>query len=172
MMKRISLSVWLLVALTLTVIAAIRVLDTPLRTGAAPQGIVSFELAGHLDRARAILTAWNPRAKIFAGISLGLDYLFMLLYGLVLWWIIRALALRFPKGSVFYAVGLFFAAIIWLAVAADALENYALIRLLTGGLEVSWARLAGFSAQLKFAIVGLGLLYVLVAGMFVLLRRK
>ena len=171
-MKRDSYSVWLLVLLTLAVMLAMRTLDAPLRTGAAPQGIVSFELAGRLDKIRAVLDSWTPRARIFAGISLGLDYLFMLLYGLLLWWIVRLLALRFPKGSVFYAGGLLLSAIIWVAVGADALENYGLIRLLTGGLQASWAHIARFSAQLKFAIVGLGLLYALVAGLLLLFRRK
>ena len=171
-MKRSSFSVWLLVVFTLTVMTAISVLDRPLRTGAAPRGIVSFELAGRLDKTRAVLDSWTPRARIFAGISLGLDYLFMILYGLTLWWVIRLLALRFPKGSVFYAGGLLLSAIIWVAVGADALENYGLIRLLTGGLQASWAHFASLSAQLKFAIVGLGLLYALVAGLLLLFRRK
>ena len=171
-MKRASYSVWLLVLLTLAVVFAMRTLDAPLRTGAAPNGIVSFELAGDLPAARAVLDSWNPQAKIFAGISLGLDYLFMILYGLTLWWVIRLLALRFPKGSVFYAGGLLLSAIIWLAVAADALENYGLIRLLTGSLQASWAHFASLSAQLKFAIVGLGLLYALVAVLLLLFQRK
>ncbi len=171
-MKRSSFSVWLLVVFTLTVMAAISVLDRPLRTGAAPRGIVSFELAGRLDKTRAVLDSWNPRARIFAGLSLGLDYLFMLLYGGLLWWIIRRLALRFGRTSVFYKAGMLLAVLMWLAVTADALENYALIRLLTGGLQASWAHIARFSAQLKFTIVGLGLLYALVAGLLLLFRRK
>ena len=72
-MKRVSYSGWLLVLLTLAVMFAMRTLDAPLRTGAAPQGIVSFELAGRLDKTRAVLDSWTPRARIFAGISLGLD---------------------------------------------------------------------------------------------------
>ena len=87
--------------LTLVLFAVFRVLDQPLQTDAAPNGIVSFELAGNTLTARAITDSWkqlslllsatrqpNPDivnvAYVFAAFGLGLDYLFMPIYALAL----------------------------------------------------------------------------------------
>jgi hypothetical protein len=63
---------------------AMRSLDTPLRTRTAPGGIVSFELAKNYAASQQILDSWSAKAKINAALSLGLDFLFLILYGLVL----------------------------------------------------------------------------------------
>ena len=87
--------------LTLVLFAVFRVLDQPLRTDAAPDGIVSFELAGDAQTARLITDSWkqtslqlsatgSPNPDIvnvpyaFAAFGLGLDYLFMPVYALAL----------------------------------------------------------------------------------------
>jgi hypothetical protein len=46
-------------ALTVVLFAVFRVLDEPLRTAAAPNGIVSFEFAGLPDQAEVIVSSWN-----------------------------------------------------------------------------------------------------------------
>jgi hypothetical protein len=51
-------------------------LDRPLKTSVA-QGIVSLELAGSSDRARAILTSWDRRARRAALRSLWVDFPFI-----------------------------------------------------------------------------------------------
>jgi hypothetical protein len=67
--------------------AVFRVLDVPLRTDAAPDGIVSFELAGTIGRAGEILASWGTLSELGGlsifqpartdlAFSLGLDYLF------------------------------------------------------------------------------------------------
>ena len=48
------------------------------------------------------------------------------------------------------------------AAALDAVENYALIRLLLGDRSPRWPPLARWCALPKFAIVAAGLVYVLV----------
>ena len=48
-----------LLGLTLILFAVFRVFDTPLRTSAAPNGIVSFELAGAIKPAAEILASWD-----------------------------------------------------------------------------------------------------------------
>ena len=84
--------------LTVILFAVFGVLDQPLRTGAAPNGIVSFELAGSPQMARLITdsrkktsllpggNAGQPNPElvnmpyVFAAFGLGFDYLFMPLY--------------------------------------------------------------------------------------------
>ncbi len=53
----------------------------------------------------------------------------------------------------------------------DALEDYGLIRVLLGTRIESWSIVARISATGKFALVGLALLYVLVAGLATLVRK-
>jgi hypothetical protein len=91
-----------LLVLTLILFAVFRALDQPLRTPAAPNGIVSFELAGNAQTARTITDSWkqislllssvagqpNPDIVnvpyVFAAFGLGLDYFFMPVYALAL----------------------------------------------------------------------------------------
>jgi hypothetical protein len=88
--------------LTLVLFGFFSVLDTPLQTAAAPNGIVSFEFARTAGRANAITSKWK-RSHLFlsavagqadsdivnipyafASFGLGLDYLFMPVYSFAL----------------------------------------------------------------------------------------
>ncbi len=152
---------WVLLGLTLLVFAAISVLDQPLHTTAAPAGIVSFELAGTPARAQAILASWGPRQRVAAALSLGLDYLFLSLYGLTLAWGCWWMAAR-RRGR----VARWGRRLGWGALAAagvDAVENFALIRLLWGAQDPLWPRLAWGCATVKFTLVVVAVLYLIVA---------
>lgn len=59
-------------------------LNQPLQTASAPQGIVSYELAGTADQAHAILRSWRSEGIVWAKISLWLDFLFIPAYLLAL----------------------------------------------------------------------------------------
>ena len=48
--------------------------------GPAQPTIVDFELAGSVQKAQAIIDAWNETDRIRAGFSLGFDYLYMPVY--------------------------------------------------------------------------------------------
>ena len=52
----------------------------PLITAAAPYGIISYELAGGVIEAEAILASWDAVGRAHAAFSLGFDFLFMLAY--------------------------------------------------------------------------------------------
>ena len=170
---------FMFLALTLILFAIFRVLDQPLHTDAAPGGIVSFELAGNPQTARAITDSWkqlslllssvagqpNPDivnvAYVFAAFGLGLDYLFMPLYALAL-----ALATLLVSGrhsgwmkslGVTAGYGAFAAALF------DAVENYALLQMLLGNIQSSYPVLAAFCAILKFGLLAFGVLYALAA---------
>jgi hypothetical protein len=164
---------FLLLALTLALMIWLRVLDRPLQTGAAPQGIVSFELAGTLANAQAILDSWDAEARVYAGLSLGIDYLFMVAYagaiGLGCALIGGRLSSRRKRLG---ALGGWLA---WGLIAAgllDALENFSLIRTLLGSTEALWPSITRWSATGKFLLIGLGLLYVLIAGVVALFSRS
>jgi hypothetical protein len=53
-----------LIIATLALTAVLQVIGRPLQTAAAPLGIVSFELAGTLAAAQAMLASWDPNAQL------------------------------------------------------------------------------------------------------------
>lgn len=153
-----------LTALTLVMVSAFRILDRPLHTPAAPSGIVSFELAGTLPAAQAILASWDRPAQLLAAFGLGLDYLFMPLYSTTI-----GLACIMAAGGPWRsrrplaAVGLWLAWGLWLAALLDAAENYALLHVLLGSTGAGWPALARACASGKFLLILAGLVYALVA---------
>lgn len=153
--------------LTILLFAVFRVLDQPLRTPAAPNGIVSFELAGTPAQAEAMLSSWSQEGKFFAAFGLGIDYLFMPVYAFAL--AFGTLLAAGRHGGWIKSLG---AVAGWGAFAAalfDAVENYALFQVLLGAYQSSYPAVAAVCASIKFALLIFGLVYALVAG---LLPRK
>lgn len=170
---------WAFLAGTLILFAVFRVLDTPLRTSAAPSGIVSFELAGTPSQAQAIIDSWHEmafllssvegepvpgfvsRAYAFAVFGLGIDFLFMPVYATAL-----ALGILLASGKHGNWFSMFGAWLGWGAYAAalfDGVENYALARmLLMNEVWSPYPEVAAFSASIKFILLLLGLFYALV----------
>lgn len=74
--KRLNLS--LLATIALLVILVL--VNQPLRTGSAPQGIVSFQMAATADQSMAIIRSWQPEGLVWANASLWLDFLFVPAY--------------------------------------------------------------------------------------------
>ena len=149
-----------LLALTLLLFAVFRVLDAPLRTPAAPNGIVSYELAGTPAAAQSILASWDARDRLFAAFGLGLDYLFMPAYALALSFGILLTAGR--HAGAFAKLGAWMG---WGALAAplfDAVENFALWQFMLGDFQALWPRLAAICATVKFTLLLLGLAYALI----------
>lgn len=162
--------------LTLALFAVFQILDRPLRTQAAPNGIVSFELAGTPLTARAITDSWkqlslllsatgqaNPDivnvAYALAAFSLGLDYLFMPAYALALAFGTLLVAQKHSGWFKSLAVLAGYAA--FAAAAFDAVENYALLQVLLGKIDSGYPAIAAFCAILKFGLLAFGVLSVL-----------
>jgi hypothetical protein len=169
---------WAFLTGTLVLFAVFRILDAPLRTPAAPDGIVSFELAGTPFQAQAILESWQQAASLasdvagepvpalasrvysFAAFGLGLDYLFMPVYATALALGILLVAGR-HKGW-FFTLGAWLGWGAYAAALFDALENYALARMLLENQVWSpFPELAAYSATVKFGLLLLGLVYAL-----------
>ena len=101
----------------------------PLFTSAAPQGVVSLELAGSVEKAQQIITSWDKTARLMAAFGLGLDYLLMVVYpftiGLACIWPADILRCHhWPLA----ALGAWFAQGSWLADLLDAVEEIASLR--------------------------------------------
>jgi hypothetical protein len=166
----LSRTLWYLsLAASIAILVLFTPLSAPLQTEAAPSGMISFELARTAQQAAEILRSWSPEARLYAAFSLGLDYLFMVSYaaaiGLACWFVATRLAGRAA------ALG---RALAWSQLPAallDGVENVALWQQLVHGAAGGPASLAWLAATIKFALVGAGLLYALVGGIFVWRRR-
>ena len=164
---------WVLFVVTIIVMATLQVLDTHLKNEVAASGIVSFEFAGDLSLAQKMVESWGRKGRIAAGVSLGLDYLFLLTYagsigmGCVL--VARSVSMRSKQ---LFSVGVFLAWALLVAALLDAVENYALIRILLGSNLTIWPKVAKWCAIPKFAIVVAGLVYLLIGAVVSFLSRR
>jgi hypothetical protein len=163
----------ILAPLTVAVMLALDAIGRPLATEAAPLGIVSFEFAGDLESAARMLASWGEAGRVRAGLSLGLDFLFLVLYASAIGLGCKGVARRLaPPGTLAHRTG---TGLAWGQVAAaalDAVENVALIRLLLGSRDALWPSLAWGCAAVKFALVIAGLAYVLLGLPLALLRKR
>jgi len=152
---------YLALAATLIVMAVFQlVLDPPLKTTAAPNGIVSFELAGSQAKAQAILASWDSSAQLYTAFGLGFDFLFMPVYATAIALGVLLAAGRHPGW--FASLG---AWVGWGAFAAalfDAAENICLFNLLLGNSGANYASMAALYATLKFGLILLGIGYALI----------
>lgn len=73
-----SLKAWLIV--TAVLLTALVLINQPLKTGPAHQGIVSFQLAGTAEHALAIVKSWGEEGLQWAKFSLWADFLFIPVY--------------------------------------------------------------------------------------------
>jgi len=156
-----SLFIFLFI-LTLLVLVALQVLGMPLMTKEAPAGIVSFEFAGDLFNARSIKDSWGQVGRIYAGLNLGLDFLFLVSYssaislGCIL--VVRGMANR---SGIISSLGVLIAWSQFAAAILDSVENYALIKVLLGSSNSVLPLLAKWCAIPKFIIVAAGLVFVI-----------
>lgn len=149
--------------LTILIFGVFRVLDQPLRTTAAPSGIVSFELANDPAASLSILDSWDADARIAAAFGLGIDYLFMPVYALAL--SLGLLLAMNGKTSIYYSVAAWMGWGVFAAALFDAVENYALWQVLTGGAFSPFPQTAALCATIKFILLIAGLVTALAGGL-------
>jgi hypothetical protein len=158
-----------IVMLPLTLLAMFveQVTGGPLKTDAAPSGIVSFELAGKLSLAQAMVKSWGQLGQVYAGLNLGFDFVFIITYVIC----IGLGCVIVARSGFLSSVGVVLAWAIFAAGLFDCIENYNLIQILLGyGQEVN-AIAAQWCAIPKFTIIGLGLAYFFIGGAVVLILK-
>ena len=147
--------------------------DGPLRTDAAPQGIIDLELAGNAATADEIRSSWvQAEALDEAGFSIGFDFVFLVVYstGLAALCAVGAGAVRRRGARSLAGVGVVLGWAAWLAAVCDAAENAAMMPLLDRPTD-AWAATAQGFAMVKFALLGFGLAFVVAAGIVAAIRR-
>lgn len=154
----------------LAITGCMQLLGLPLITNAAPGAIVSFELAGDLSTALAIMQSWDQAAMVAAGISLGLDYLYLVIYASTI--ALGCVLIGNANGShSLIAVATILAWMQPVAALLDAIENYALIQLLLGAHAIYWPPVAKWCAIPKFIIIAVGLVFLVVGVLMLHIKR-
>jgi len=131
-------------------------LDRKMQATGGP-GIVPFELAGTAAKAEAIMARWGEAGQRAARQSMWLDFGYMSSYGILLGLLIDRRRRR--RGHPGWLPALAAA-----AVAGDAVEGVALIRVLDRRDIAANARRAQVAASIKFAILAVTLGYSLYPG--------
>jgi hypothetical protein len=137
--------------LTLVSLIALAIIDAHLKTPASPLGIVSFELCAFQSSCATIPASWDATAKLYAAMSLGLDYLFMLAYPAAISCGLWLLLGKHPGG--WRKPMMLMANVVWVAGLADAVENYHLFQMLMGQPITSHQWIASLSATAKFVVL-------------------
>jgi len=161
----------LLFTLTILVMVILNITGRPLTSPAATSGIISYELAGKVDRAQFIIDSWDNQVRVSVAFNLGLDYLFLVLYSMSIGAAVLWLTDTLTTNHTFLRLAHLLAWSLVLAAILDALENGALFTMLVNGASEPWPRVAMVAAVIKFAFVIIGLLYIVI-GLFVSLRRR
>lgn len=139
-------------------------LDRPAQTQSAPSGIVSFELAGSVANAQAMMDSWNDTARINIAFGLGFDFLFMPVYaGALSLGVLLAEDRR--KGS-WTVIGKVVGWGAFVAIVFDSIENIALFSILQGHITSPYPQLAAWCASIKFLLIICGIVYGLVGWFF------
>jgi hypothetical protein len=151
---------WALFLFTLAVMYCLNLVGKPLITPAAPYGIISYELAGSVEKAQLIIDSWDQDTRLNAAFSLGFDYLFMVLYSttmaLACLWGGRVLQARNMPA---YTIGFLLGWGLWLAAILDGIENIALSLSLFNMPVAPWPQVAQISALVKFLLIFLGFIF-------------
>lgn len=155
---------WTLFWLTLAFFAVFSWLDTWLVTPASG-GIVSYELAGSVEKASAMLAGWDSSAKAMLAFGLGLDYLFMPVYASTLSLAVF-MAARRRKKALWQFAGKMLGWGAWLAIFFDASENALLLNMLLHGAANPMPALAALCAGIKFLLLLAGLGYTFLGWRF------
>jgi len=129
-----KITILLFLAVLLSVVV-MRSFDARLTNDVCTGGIVSFELTQDLSESERILDSWDDHAKLNASLSMGYDFLFLLLYSSFIALLIFNINERLWENRAFHKVGRLLIFLIFCAAVFDAVENYALIKLLLNDLS-------------------------------------
>ncbi|WP_020406012.1 hypothetical protein [Hahella ganghwensis] len=157
-----SRRLWIAASLTAILGAILFWIDQSLISPASPLGIISFELAKHVEQANLILESWNQDGQYLAIWSLVVDFPFILAYSTLF----TLLTLK-SKSDLrqLFAVGFMIAGF------CDLVENLALSGILAGFVYPQLTAAAYYFASLKFLLLFSGWAFFLSQGVFKVWER-
>jgi hypothetical protein len=163
---------WPLFGASILLMVIFGMTGSPLTTEAAPFGVVSFEIAGTVEKAQQILASWDEDTQRRAAFGLGLDFLFIVVYAsTIAFGCGMAAQVLQQSGWPLAKLGNWLAWGALLAALLDMIENIALTVQIFGTVASPWPAIAQGCAFLKFGLVFLGIAYVIYGGVVALVER-
>jgi hypothetical protein len=165
--KRLRSLFWLLLLLNILFIVGSKYFLASL----APGEVVQFETAKYSGKAQGIIDDWNVSGKLYeVGISIWLDYLFIILYvaGLMVAAMFIADATRYP---LLMRSGRFFRWLIPVAGICDIVENISMQESLRVHPTTFTVMLTYDMALTKFSILIVTFLFLIMCLLFWILRK-
>ena len=146
---------------TLLLLVILRLLDQSLTVEGTPDGIVGFELVKNIHDARIMIDMWGEHGRLIAAFSLGIDYVFLISYALFLGLCSYEIGKKLSgRSRLLSRPGFWLSWLMLLAAIYDSIENYSLIKILTGSKSQLWATTSYYFSTIKFAIVFVTLIYI------------
>jgi hypothetical protein len=150
-----------LLILTILIMVIMNVIGALLITPAAPNGIISFELAFSPTRAQQMISSWSPDAQLRAAFIQGLDFLFPLVYSIALGLVcLFTSSMLRSRGKPLSRLGELIAWGLILAALCDYIENIALAAELFGKVQSPFPEIAGICAVIKFTMILVAIAFI------------
>ncbi|WP_456378576.1 hypothetical protein [Lutibacter sp.] len=153
-------------------ITVMRYFDSQIQHNNNPNGIISFELAKNISTSEAILNSWDTFSKTAAGMSMGFDFLFLVVYALFIALLVDITNEYLWRNSKMYIVGIFVIWSVFLAAFFDSIENIALIKLLLGDIKQLWSSIAYYFATAKFFLLSISILFIFLNSILILFKKN
>jgi hypothetical protein len=169
-MINLNIKLFLLGA-TLLFFLLLRIQGDELRQSYAEQGIVSLEFAYSAEKTSTVLAGWKADGLVpTANINILIDFLFIPFYAMLFYTLTGSISVRLTgKASTLGVLLAFFSLI---AGLCDVIENIFMLISIHGFYnDLTTMVTAGF-AGIKFLLLALALLYIIVLGLGVIMRRK
>lgn len=157
---------WLLLAATFVLGGLLQAIGARYANLSGPDGdtydVIAFEFATTPQRAQHMLSVWGAEGTRAAVLQTLIDYAFLLTYSNAIALGILLIVGRLDSRRSVVRLGRVLAWGQWAAALLDALENSALLLILTGWPVSPWPQIAAGCAGLKFLLVFAGILFILV----------
>lgn len=150
---------------TLILLIILLKINQPLINTNAPFGIITFELSEDLNSSVSILESWGSNNKIYAALSLGLDFVFIIFYALFLSLVCFKLSEGLYRNYATIKLANLGTFIGWLPLIAGLfaiIENFALTQLLLGKQNESFHSLSQLFGYSKLILIGITICYIII----------
>lgn len=155
---------------TLFFFLVLRFQGKQLQTAASPAGIVSFEFAGNEQETTKMLDAWKQHDSMGSvKMNILIDFLFIPFYALLFYTLCGSISVRHHGKAASLGVLLAFFSLI--AALFDVLENFLMLAATYGLYNRFTTLLTAFFAAAKFSLLALSLLYVVLLGLPLLIKK-
>ncbi len=134
-----------------------------------PGGILAYEFAWSATRAQEVLSAWRELLPVVR-VQLLWDFPFLLLYPLA--FSLACARLAWARQGRESSIGAVLSVAALFAAPLDAIENFALLRMLSHGPTNALARTAAVCAGTKFTLVLAAFAFLVVSSLLPLIRKR